>query len=50
MCDGPVFQAPYGESIAGLKTFSVDAGSFRDWCWCDSGGFENTGYDCLEKG
>lgn len=35
-------------SITGLKTFSVDVGSFGDWC--DGGGFENTGYDCLEIG
>lgn len=58
LCDGPAFQVPAvvpscggpapGSTlwlgVAGLKTFSVDAVSFRDWC--DGGGFEN----CLETG
>lgn len=58
LCDGPVFQVPavvpscdgpapgstLRLSVAGLKTFSVDVVSFRDWC--DGGGFEN----CLETG
>lgn len=43
-CDGPAPGSTLWLGVAGLKTFSVDVVSFRDWC--DGGGFEN----CLETG